>query len=140
MKPHPIVIHELSHGVAALAAASELSKPVWLWSAPDAASYAGIGWFDGIIRQLRKLPGGDEVCAVLDCGDRAELVQAALRQGLRDVCYVGDRGIAARLTEIARQRRAKLHVRRPPNALDLLYVRDPAAVCRDWLAGAKRAN
>jgi hypothetical protein len=140
MKPGAIIVHEFGHAIAALAAARELATPICLWSAPDAASYAGIGWFDGIIRQLRALPGGRDLEVVLDCGDRAELVQAALRQGLRSVCYVGDKRIAKRLADIARQSRAKLHLRRPPQTLDLLYVRDPAAACRRWLSADKRAD
>lgn len=140
MTPRAIIVHELDHAVAALAAARELAAPVCLWSAPDAASYAGSGWFDGIIRRLRTLPGGGELEMVLDCGDRAELVQAALRQGLRAVCYVGDKRIAERLADIARQSHAKLYRRRPSEALDLLYARDPATACRRWLSAGKRAD
>ena len=140
MTPRAIIVHELDHAVAALAAARELAAPICLWSAPDAASYAGIGWFDGMVRQLRALPGGGDLEMVLDCGDRAELVQAALRQGLRAVCYAGDKRIAERLANIARQRRAKLYLRRPSQALNLLYVRDPVTACRRWLSAGKRAD
>ncbi|MGH6934223.1 MAG: hypothetical protein ACREEE_17535 [Dongiaceae bacterium] len=140
MKPRAVIFHDLGHAVAALAAAMELNARLWLWSAADAASYAGIGWFDGIVRQIRTLPGGNDLCMVLDCGDRPELVQAALRQGIKHVCYVGDKRTAAFLADIARQRRAQLHVRRPAHALDLLDAADPAATCRGWLGMAKHAD
>jgi len=70
---------------------------------------------------------------VLDCDDRADLVQAALRQGLTHVCFRGSRAVAARLADIARQYGATLH-RKRPRALDLLYCDDPPAACRAWFA------
>ena len=127
-----VVIHELAHARAALAAAAALGKPVELWSAPGAAAAAGAGWFDAVIRLAADgLPGGP-VTAVLDCHDRADLVQAALRQGLSHVCYSGPAALARRLADIARQCGATLHRQRPP-ALDLLYCDNAEAACRRWL-------
>ena len=140
MKPKAIVIHELEHALVAVAIARELGKPVWLWSASDAASYAGIGWFDAIAGRVKAVPGGKAIRLVLDCGDRAELVQAAFRQGIRDVCYVGDERLAARLKDIAKQRRARLHRCRPRIALDLLHAKDPRTALRAWLTGPGTAH
>jgi hypothetical protein len=70
---------------------------------------------------------------VLDCDDRADLAQAALRQGLTHVCFRGAQAVAVRLADIARQYGATLH-RKRPRALDLLYTDDPLAACRGWLA------
>jgi hypothetical protein len=134
VEPRAVIIHELSHARAALAAAAELQVPIALWSAPGAAAYAGAGWFDALFRLATAGLAGVDAVAVLDCADRADLVQAALRQGLRHVCYRGSRSVAVRLADIAGQYGATLH-RKMPLALDLLDSPDPLAACRDWLAG-----
>jgi len=71
---------------------------------------------------------------VLDCGDRADLVQDAFREGLGDACFTGRAAVAARLADIARKSRARLH-RKRPHALDLGAKRDPAAALRLFLSG-----
>lgn len=132
VKSRAVIIHELAHARAALEAAADLGAAVELWSAPGAAAYAGAGWFEAVIR----LAGGGrkpaDLVAVLDCADRADLVQAALRQGLKHVCFRGRRDVAERLADIATQFDGRLH-RRRPKALDLLYCDDPSAACRAWL-------
>jgi hypothetical protein len=133
MKARAVIIHELAHARAALAAAAELGVPVELWSAPGAAAYAGAGWFDAVLRAARNHAPAAVFTGVLDCAERADLVQAALRQGLNHVCFRGTKAVAARLAEIARQHGATLHGR-VPAALDLLYADDPLAACRAWLA------
>jgi fructose/tagatose bisphosphate aldolase len=133
VKARAIIIHELAHARAALAVAAELGLPVALWSAPGAAAYAGAGWFAAVMRAAANDAPSAAFIAVLDCDDRADLVQAALRQGLTHVCFRGSKAVAARLADIARQYGATLH-RRAPAALDLLYADDPPAACRAWLA------
>jgi hypothetical protein len=128
-----VIIHELAHARAALTAAAELGLPVALWSAPGAAAYAGAGWFSAVLTRAAAAVPTARFSGVLDCADRADLVQAALRQGLAEVCYLGPAGLARRLTDIARQHGARLHRRRPP-ALDLGMARDPLVACREWLA------
>jgi hypothetical protein len=140
MKPRAIVFHELRHILAATAAAREAGQTIELWSAPEAAAYAGIGWLDAIIRRVRAAPGGKMLPIVVDCGDRPELALAALRQGIRDVCFRGDKATARRLTDIARQGGTHLRTRRPAAALDLRHSADPLKACRDWLAAATRAH
>lgn len=130
MQRHAVVIHELAHACAALAAAKS-GTGVELWSAAGAAVYAGAGWFDALIRHAARENPGAGFVAVIDCGDRADLVLAALRQGLRHVCFRGSKAVAVRLADVARQQGATLHRRRPV-ALDLLHVKDPLAACRDW--------
>jgi alkanesulfonate monooxygenase SsuD/methylene tetrahydromethanopterin reductase-like flavin-dependent oxidoreductase (luciferase family) len=133
VKARAVVIHELAHARAALAAAAEFGVPVALWSAPGAAAYAGVGWFDAVMRAAgRGVPPASFIC-VLDCDDRADLVQAAWRQGLTHVCFRGSNAVATRLADIARHHSATLH-RKMPHALDLLYCDDPLAACRSWLA------
>jgi hypothetical protein len=134
VKSRAVIIHELAHARAALGAAAELGAAVELWSAPGAAAYAGAGWFEAVIRLACGGREAADLVAVLDCAERADLVQAALRQGLRHVCYRGPDAVAWRLADIAAQLGASLH-RRRPRALDLLYCDDPGAACRKWLGG-----
>ena len=133
MKARAVTIHDLAHARAALAAAAELGVSVELWSAPGAAAYAGAGWFDAILRSAGNQTPAAVFIGVLDCDDRADLVQAALRQGLRHVCFRGAQAVAVRLSDIAGHYRATLH-RKLPRTLDLLYTDDPLAACRTWLA------
>ena len=135
MQARAIIIHELAHARAALAAAAELGAAVELWSAAGAAAYAGAGWFDAVLRAAGNQAPSAVFIAVLDCDDRADLVQAALRQGLTHVCFRGPNALAARLADIARQRGATLH-RKRPRALDLRGRADADTACRAWLAGA----
>ena len=128
-----IVVHELAHVRAALTAAAERGCAVTLVSAPNAAAYAGVGWFAALLREAKAAFPTATYVAILDCGDRADLVQAALREGLKDISFRGTDRIAARLADIAGQRQAHIHRRLPP-ALDLLDHPDPLAACRNWLS------
>ena len=132
MKARAIIIHELAHVRAALAAAAEQGVPVELWSAPGAGIYAGVGWFDAVLRRAAQEAPAACFIGVLDCDDRADLAQSAFRQGLRHVCFRGRKAVADRLADIASRTGATLHRRRPP-ALDLLYAEDPVAACRRWV-------
>lgn len=134
MSGRAVVIHELAHARAALAAAADLDVPVELWSAPAAAASAGAGWFEAVIRLALDGRSDAGVTAVLDCHDRPDLVQAALRQGLPHVYYSGPEAVARQLADIAGQRGATLHRKRPP-ALDLLYCDNVESACRRWLGG-----
>lgn len=129
-----VIIHDLGHARAALAAAADMGVAVELWSAPGAAAYAGAGWFDALVRLARQDHPDADVQAVLDCGSRADLAQAALRQGLRGICFHGSKAAAARLADIAAQHDATLH-RRRPNTLDLLDAAEPFDACRTWFGG-----
>lgn len=132
MRTRAVVIYELAHARAAREAAAVLGVAVELWSAPGAAASSGAGWFDAVIRLACGGRTDADLVAVLDCADRADLAQAAFRQGLRHVCYRGPAAVALRLADIAARSGARLHRRRPA-ALDLLYCDDPAAACRAWL-------
>jgi hypothetical protein len=134
MRLHNFIIHEHAHARAALQAAVAADAQIGLWSAPGAALYAGAGWFDAMIHRAAKETPEARFIAVLDCADRADLAQAALRQGLTQICYRGTPAVARRLSDIARQYGATLH-RKMPLALDLLHVDDPLAACRAWLGG-----
>lgn len=137
-RPRAIIIHEIADARAALAAAAELRVPALLLSAPSGAASLGPGWWQALIRRVAVEYPDVQFTALLDCGARADLVQAALRQGLTDLCYRGPAATARRLADIAGQRGATLW-RRRPRALDLMGVDDRAAAARDWLSetGAK---
>ena len=133
LRARAIIVHGLAHVRAALAAGAERGCAVTLMSAPNAASYAGVGWFAALLREAAAEFRAATYTAILDCGDRADLVQAALREGLKDIAFRGPHRIAARLVDIAGQRHARLHRRLPP-ALDLLDHPEPLAACRAWLS------
>jgi acyl-CoA reductase-like NAD-dependent aldehyde dehydrogenase len=129
-----IVVHSLGDARAALAAAASLGVGVTLASAPGAGISAGPGWFKAVVEMARgEFPAAACSC-VLDCGDAAGTVLAALRQGLRRVVFTGPAATAARLADIAAQCGAVLERGPLEPMIDLLDQRDPAALCRDFLA------
>jgi hypothetical protein len=125
-------VHGLADALAAVETAAALGRPVILVSAPGAAAYGGAGWFKALVALARERWPEANVTAMLDCGDRADLVQGALRAGLADLVFTGPAPVAARLADIAGQQGARLHRRRPPS----LEIADPGgalAACRAWL-------
>lgn len=129
-----IVIHSLGDARAALEAAASLGARVTLTSAPGAGIYAGPGWFKAVVEAAHgEFPAAEFSC-LLDCGDAPGMVLAALRQGLRRVRFTGPATTAARLADIAAQCNATLECDPLEPALDLLDQRDPAALCRAFLA------
>ena len=127
-----VVVHDLAEAKAALCAAIESGHPIAIWSAPEAALYAGTGWFAAVERRARAANPGASARFVLDCGERADLVQEAFREGIKETCFTGRASLAERLADIARKSRARLH-RRRPRALDLGETIDPTAACRHLL-------
>jgi len=129
-----VVVHDLGQAEAALAAAAALKQPIAIWSAPEAALRAGVGWFAALARQARATEPKAKAAFILDCGDRADLVQDAFREGLADACFTGRRAVAARLADIARKSKARLHLKRA-RALDLASQRDIAMALVALLGG-----
>jgi hypothetical protein len=129
-----IVIHSLGDARAALEAAVSLGTRVTLASAPGAGAYAGPGWFKAVIETARGEFPAAEFSHVLDCGDAAGMVLAALRQGLPRVRFTGPAAAAARLADIAAQCNAALERGPLAPALELLDQPDPASLCRAFLA------
>ena len=129
-----VIVHDLAEAKAALAAAAETGRMVAIWSAPEAAIFAGTGWFAAVERQARTANPKASARFVLDCGQRADLVQEAFREGIKEACFTGRASLAERLADIAAKSRARLH-RRRPRALDLGETRDPGGACRRLLGG-----
>jgi hypothetical protein len=63
-------------------------------SAPGAAAFAGVGFLHALEEALGRP-------LVVDCGDDAGLVMAALRAGSRDLLFTGDPRLLAPLAEMA---------------------------------------
>lgn len=74
----------------------EQGAPVTLVSAPGLAAFAGPGYWRAVELELQR-------SVVLDCGDDAGLVLAALRAGCRDLLFTGPRALADKLADMAAQ-------------------------------------
>jgi hypothetical protein len=122
-----IVVHDVRQARAALAAAEAAGVAIELRSAPDAAAYAGVGY-------LKALGDAVEQEILIDCGNDAGLVMAALRMGCRKLAFSGPAGIGQRLREMAEQVGARLDLEAvPPEALFLEPDADAASACHAWL-------
>src|SRR5690554_1036183 len=139
MNARAVRVREIGDARAAAAAAAALNCPVMLVSPAMGAASLGAGWWQAMTRIVMAEHPDARITAVLDCGARADLVQAALRQGLTDLAYSGPRATAQRLRDIAGQCAARLH-RRLPKPLDLAGVSDPQAACRAWLSKGGRRH
>lgn len=139
MSERIVIVHSLAQARAALAAAATLGCSLTLASPPAAAAYVGPAWF----QQMIVLAAADfpevELRAVLDCGDRAGDVLAALRQGIEWVHFTGRRPVAAKLAALAEQQGAVLLTGRL-RGLDLRGQKDPEAACRTWLDSAAQKD
>ncbi|WP_282606693.1 hypothetical protein [Pelagibius sp. Alg239-R121] len=132
-----IIVHSFAHARAAVGAATELSRAVTLASAPDAGMQSGPAWFSSLIEQaLDAVPGARELemISLLDCGEKPGYVMAALRHGVKQICYTGSAETLAKLREIAEQLDANIITERP-QGLDLLGVADARVSCLAWING-----
>jgi hypothetical protein len=126
-----VVVHHLDQARAALAAAVELGCALELRSAPAAAGYAGVGYLKALGAEL-----GQEL--LIDCGDDAGLVMAALRTGCRRIAFSGTAEQGRRLTEMAEQLGATVIVEaQVPEVVMLQPEDDAAAVLRACACGAQ---
>jgi acyl-CoA reductase-like NAD-dependent aldehyde dehydrogenase len=127
-----VVVHHLEQARAALAAAAELGCPIALRSAPGAAGYAGVGYLKAL---------GDAVGheLLIDCGDDAGLVMAALRTGCRRIAFSGSAELGRRLSEMAEQSGATVVVEaHAPEVVMLQPEDDPAVILRACLLPGSR--
>jgi acyl-CoA reductase-like NAD-dependent aldehyde dehydrogenase len=91
-----VVVHHLEQARGALAAAAEAGCAIELRSAPGAAGYAGVGYLKALGEEV-----GHEL--LIDCGDDAGLVMAALRTGCRRIAFSGSDELGRRLGDMAAQ-------------------------------------
>jgi hypothetical protein len=133
-----VLVLDLDQAHCAANAAASLDMPVALLSVRDCALTAGIGWFDAVVRAARRQAPGADLIGILDCGDRADLVQMAWRQGVDAAIYRGSDRVAERLAGIAR-RAGKLLLRRRPRAIEIGNPADTAALAAR-LRGGRAAS
>jgi hypothetical protein len=125
------VVHHLEQARAAVAAAAELGCTIELRSAPGAGGYAGVGYLKALGDEL-----GHEL--LIDCGDDAGLVMAALRTGCRRIAFSGSPELGRRLGEMAAQLGAVLVVEaQTPEVVMLQPDDDGDAVLRARAGEAK---
>lgn len=134
-----IIIHDLDHARAALAAAAACDRPVILMSAPGASGTVGAPWFLRVVAHAAAEHPDAKWDAVLDCADQPGHVLAALRQGAAAVRFTGPKATAAKLAAIAGRYGARLETGRV-RALDLRGKPDPRAACRARLGATERED
>jgi hypothetical protein len=132
--PRPaVIIHDVAHARAALAAAAALGVAVTLRSAPGAASSLGPSVFRAMVDAARENAAAADVEAVMDCGRDAGRALSALRHGIERVRVDLPPATVKRLADIAGCYGAAID-HDDGVAFDLLNCDDPAAACRKWLA------
>jgi hypothetical protein len=119
-----VLVLDLDEARCAASAAASLDMPVAILSMRDGALTAGIGWFDAVMRAARRHEPAADLIGLLDCGDRADLVQMAWRQGIEAAVFRGPARVADRLDGIARHSGRTL-LRRRPRAIE---IGDPADI------------
>ena len=122
-----ILVTDLQAALCAASAAASSKTPTALLSVRDAALTAGIGWFDAVMRAARKNSPDADLIGILDCGDRADLVQMAWRQGIEVAIYRGSPQVSKRLEGIARQI-GKILLRRRPRTIEITDPTDVGAL------------
>ena len=127
-----ILIRNLTEATCAADASARLARPLALLSIRDGATIAGAGWFDAVLRHARRHAPSADLIGILDCGNRADLVQAAWRQGIEAAVYRGRSDVRQRLQGIADVSNRILLGRRP-RAFEFGRKADLQALS-DWLS------
>lgn len=144
-RSHPIfIVHSATQARDALAAAAEAGVAILLLSGTGAGLYAGPGWFRALIEGGRDRHGTAFLAgAILDCGADAGAALAAIREGVKTICYSGSPATRRRLNEIATVAGVSIRPRgtlwRRALDLDRVAARQRCEACADWiLPQAKR--
>ncbi|MCC7271555.1 MAG: hypothetical protein IT561_02725 [Alphaproteobacteria bacterium] len=111
-----------------------LGVPVLLLSPRGAAAAMGPLMFQAMVAAARRAEPEAAVTGAIDCEDAEGHVLLALRAGVDVAIFKGAADVAAKLAAIAAAGGRRLLPERP-SAPALAGARDPAALCRDWLAG-----
>jgi hypothetical protein len=112
-------VHDLRQAQAVLDLARLRGADATLVTAPGSAGFAGVGFWCAVERAL-----GHPV--VIDCGDDAGLVMAALREGSRDLLFAGPEAVASKLASMAGQLGGQVRRGLDGPVLELLAEDDPA--------------
>ena len=132
-----VIVHDIGHVRAVVAAAAALGIAVTVRSAPGASSFLGPSVFRAMVDLARQSAGPADVVAVMDCGRDAGRALSALRHGIERVRVDLPAATAERIADIAGCYGAAIDDD-DGVALDLLNCDDPAATCRKWLASARK--
>ena len=136
-----IVVHDLDQATAALRAAAAAGVAVTLWSAPGAASYAGLGFLGAVFEKAAKAVPEADHDAVVDCGGSGVLAHEALSRGLGGVAFTGRGAMRKTLQAIADAEGRRLVTAGPGRgALDLARSRDPERESADYLANRRASR
>jgi hypothetical protein len=130
--PPAVLVRHLEDAIVAFEVARAVKRPVTLLSPDEAALWLGPGWLVAVAAEAAKAVPGAKCRTLLDCADRPDLAQAALRQGTDAILFTGSPKIAAKLADIAAAYGAVFLRKRPP-ALELARARAPADALRHWL-------
>ncbi len=103
-----VVVASLAEARAAIEAARSRGVAVALESPPDAAITYGVLWFSELGHVLAAEFGAEAFTLTLDCGGRADLAHAALKEGLKRIRFGGHPAAAAALRDIAAQCNAEV--------------------------------
>ncbi|HEX6012859.1 MAG TPA: hypothetical protein VFY87_13890 [Geminicoccaceae bacterium] len=122
-------MHDLRQAQAVLDLARSRGAEATLVTAPDSAGFAGVGFWRAAEQAL-----GHPV--VIDCGDDAGLAMAALREGSRDLLFIGSETIASKLASMAGQIGGRLRRGLDGPVLELLAEDDPARRLADVVPSA----
>ena len=131
----PVIVHNAAHVCALFNALSHQrdTRPVELWSPPDAVRWQGPRWLWFICRHQAKTFPNSDWTYILDCGDAVGMALTALDDGVPGIAVVGAPPNALHeLQGTAKARGARVLDHRPPR-LDLGKSSDPPATCHALL-------
>lgn len=120
-----IRVHDYNQARSALEAAEKYGIDLVLLADASAATFGGVGF----LRALGDLVGRE---IVVDCGDRAGLAMAALRQGMKDIAFDGAARANAALGSIAGNAGANIRAGVPPADIDLDPGDDACRAIARW--------
>lgn len=136
--PPIFVVHARAQALDALEAASRAGRQVLVLSGKGAGTYAGPAWFAALIESARARHPAALSGAILDCGNDAGAVLAAIRAGIEAICYAGPANARRRLNEIATVKGVSILARgtlwRRALDLDRVSARQRSKACADWIA------
>ena len=130
-----IVVHDLDQAIGALRAAATAAVPVTLWSAPGAASYAGLGFLRAVFEKAGEAVPEAEHDAVIDCAGSGVLAHEALSRGFAGVAFTSRGAMRKTLQAIADAEGRRLITSGPGRAaLDLAHSSEPERESAAYLA------
>ena len=132
-----VIVHDIDQVRIALSVALDVGVPAALFSAAAASAWLGGGYWAALERLARQEFPGVEFDLVLDCGDRAGDVMAALRAGCAAVRFDGRADVAAKLAAMAEARDVRW-LTDPLPPVDLSEVDNSEKACRTLLCDDTR--